>query len=259
MLGVGLISQERLPMKKVILVTGGGRGIGAAISKIAAARGYAVAINYLHDDASAKGLAAAINSDGGSACLVKGDVAIEADVARMFQATESTLGPLYGLVNNAGITGRIGKFISADPAMIERVFRTNVLGTMNCCRVALQCFQRSGSTGVIVNVSSIAAVTGSPNEYVHYAASKSAIETFTLGLAREVAAENIRVCAVAPGSTLTDIHAAAGEPDRPARVAPRIPLGRLAAPDEIAEPIVWLLSDSASYMTGTTIRCAGGL
>jgi NAD(P)-dependent dehydrogenase (short-subunit alcohol dehydrogenase family) len=246
-------------MERVILVTGGSRGIGAAVSKLAAAKGYAVAINYLHDDAPAKELAAAIKADGGMATLVKGDVATESDVTRMFDAAESELGPVYGVVNNAGITGRIGKFLSADPKSIEQIFKTNVLGTMNCCRAALQRFERSGSPGVIVNVSSIAAVTGSPNEYVHYAASKSAVETFTLGLAREVAAEKIRVCAVAPGSTLTGIHAAAGEPDRPARIAPKIPLGRLATPEEIAEPIVWLLSDSASYMTGAIIRCAGGL
>ena len=245
--------------KKVVLVTGGSRGIGAAVSKLAAARGFAVAINYVRDEAAAKAVVAEIEADGGIACAVKGDVAEESDVTRIVATIESTLGPLYGLVNNAGITGRIGKFMSADPMAIEQVFRTNVLGMMHCCRAALRSFQQSGTPGVIVNVSSIAAVTGSPNEYVHYAASKSAVETFTLGLAREVAAENIRVCAVAPGSTLTGIHAAAGEPERPARVAPKIPMGRLATPEEIAEPIVWLLSDAASYMTGTVVRCAGGL
>jgi NAD(P)-dependent dehydrogenase (short-subunit alcohol dehydrogenase family) len=246
-------------MKRTILVTGGGRGIGAAICRLAAAQGYAVAINYLRDDSAARALAAAITAQGGTAFAVQGDVAVKADVDRMFEAVESRLGPLYGLVNNAGITGRIGKFMSADPASIEQIFRTNVLGTMHCCRAALRCFQQTRSAGVIVNISSIAAATGSPNEYVHYAASKAAIETFTLGLAREVAADHIRVCAVAPGSTLTDIHAMAGEPDRPARVAPRFPMGRLATPEEIAEPVVWLLSDAASYMTGSTVRCAGGL
>jgi NAD(P)-dependent dehydrogenase (short-subunit alcohol dehydrogenase family) len=246
-------------MKRTILVTGGGRGIGAAICRLAAAQGYAVAINYLRDDSAARALAAAITAQGGTAFAVQGDVAVKADVDRMFEAVESRLGPLYGLVNNAGITGRIGKFMSADPASIEQIFRTNVLGTMHCCRAALRCFQQTRSAGVIVNISSIAAATGSPNEYVHYAASKAAIETFTLGLAREVAADHIRVCAVAPGSTLTDIHAMAGEPDRPARVAPKIPMGRLATPEEIAEPVVWLLSDAASYMTGSTVRCAGGL
>ncbi len=246
-------------MKKAILVTGGGRGIGAAICRLAAAQGYAVAINYVHDEGSAQALAASISADGGTACTVRGDVAVEADVERLFETTESMLGPLYGVVNNAGITGRIGAFIDADPASIEQIFQTNVFGAMHCCRAALRCFQRSGTAGVIVNISSIAAATGSPNEYVHYAASKAAVETFTLGLAREVASRNIRVCAVAPGSTLTEIHATAGEPGRPARVAPKIPMGRLATPEEIAEPVVWLLSDAASYMTGSIVRCAGGL
>lgn len=149
--------------------------------------------------------------------------------------------------------------MDADPATIEAVFRTNVYGTMHCCRAAIRTFRQNGTKGVIVNVSSIAAITGSPHEYVHYAASKAAVETFTLGLAREMAAEGIRVCAAAPGSTLTDIHAAAGEPNRPARVAPKIPMQRLATPEEIAEPILWLLSPAASYVTGTTLRCAGGI
>ncbi len=246
-------------MKRAILVTGGSRGIGAAISTMAAARGYAVAINYLRDERSARALVAANEAGGGAACLVQGDVAEEADVERMFDTAVARFGALYGVVNNAGITGRLGKFVAAEPASIAQIFRTNVLGTMNCCRAAIQRFQRSGSTGVIVNLSSIAAVTGSPNEYVHYAASKAAIETFTLGLAREVAVDGIRVCAVAPGSTLTDIHATAGEPGRPARIAPNIPMRRLATPEEIAEPVLWLLSDAASYMNGATVRCSGGL
>ena len=246
-------------MKKAILVSGGGRGIGAAICRLAAARGYAVAINYIHDEGSAQALVAGISADGGTACTVRGDVAVDADVDRIFEVTESMLGPLYGVVNNAGITGRIGAFIDADPASIERVFRTNVFGTMHCSRAALQRFQRAGTAGVIVNISSISATTGSPNEYVHYAASKAAIETFTVGLAREVALLNIRVCALAPGFTLTEIHTTAGEPGRPARIAPKIPMGRPATPEEIAEPVVWLLSDAASYMTGSIVRCGGGL
>lgn len=246
-------------MKKAILVTGGGRGIGAAVAKRAARQGYAVAINYLHDEAAAEGIAAAIRAEGGSACVAQGDVGSEEDVLRIFAQSEAALGPLYGVVNNAGITGRIGPFLAADPASIEQIFRTNVLGTMHCCRAALKSFAASGTRGVIVNVSSVAAITGSPHEYVHYAASKSAIDAFTLGLAREVASSGIRVCGVAPGTTLTEIHATAGEPDRPARVAPKIPLGRLAEPEEIAEPIVWLLSDAASYMTGAMLRCSGGV
>jgi NAD(P)-dependent dehydrogenase (short-subunit alcohol dehydrogenase family) len=246
-------------MKKAILVTGGARGIGAAICRLAAQQGYAVAINYRQDGEAARLLLEEIGACGGLACLAPGDVGDCGDVERMFDAAESALGPLYGVVNNAGITGRLGRFIDADPASIEQIFRTNVLGTMHCCRAALRRFGRSGMHGVIVNVSSIAAVTGSPNEYVHYAASKSAVEAFTLGLAREVAADHVRVCAVAPGSTLTGIHAAAGEPDRPLRVAPKIPMGRLATPEEIAAPAVWLLSAEASYVTGSVLRCAGGL
>lgn len=245
--------------KNVILVTGGGRGIGAAICRLAAQQGYAVAINYRHDEEAARRLMEEIGARGGQACLVPGDVGNQADVERMFDAAEAALGPLYGVVNNAGITGRLGRFLDADPASIEQIFRTNVLGTMHCCRAALRRFNKSGMHGTIINLSSIAAVTGSPNEYVHYAASKSAVEAFTLGLAREVAANHIRVCAIAPGSTLTGIHAAAGEPDRPLRVAPKIPMGRLATPEEIARPVIWLLSDEASYITGSVLRCTGGL
>lgn len=246
-------------MNRVVLVTGASRGIGAAVARKAASEGYAVGVNYLHDAASAAAVVASIQNAGGNACAIQGDVANSADVAHMFETVEASLGTLHAVVNNAGITGRLGPFSEARPEAIEAIFRTNVLGLMECCRVALECFRRSGTKGVIVNVSSVASTTGSPNEYVHYAASKAAVETFTTGLARELAAEGIRVCGVAPGSTLTDIHASAGEPDRPLRIAPKIPLGRLAEPEEIAEPIVWLLTPAASYITGTTIRCTGGL
>ncbi|MBK4737736.1 SDR family oxidoreductase [Noviherbaspirillum pedocola] len=246
-------------MKKAVLVTGSGRGIGAAVARLASRQGYAVAVNYVSDAAAAKAVVDEIRAQGGDACLVQGDVGSEDEVKRLFAEAEAALGPLYGVINNAGITGRIGKFVAADPEAIERIFRVNVLGTMHCCRAALRSFAASGTRGAIVNVSSIAAITGSPNEYVHYAASKSAIDVFTLGLAREVAPDGIRVCGVAPGMTLTDIHAAAGEPGRPARVVSRIPQGRLASPEEIAEPIVWLLSDAASYMTGAMLRCSGGV
>lgn len=246
-------------MKKVLLVTGAGRGIGAAIARRASADGYAVAVNYVRDERSAGEVVDDIVKAGGSAVAVQGDVGRRDDADRMFAFTESALGPVTALVNNAGITGRLGRFLDADPESVDWVFRTNVIGTMNCCRLALRSFRRHAIPGVIVNISSIAARTGSPSEYVHYAASKAAIETFTLGLAREHALDGIRICAVSPGSTLTEIHAAAGEPDRPARVAPNIPMRRLADPREIAEPVVWLLSDAASYITGATIPCAGGL
>lgn len=246
-------------MSKVLIVTGAGRGIGAAIARQAATNGHAVAVNYRSDEAAAQALVAAIRAEGGQAAAIQADVAVEAEVAQLFARTEQELGPPAALVNNAGITGRIARFMDTPPATIEAVFRTNVYGTMHCCRAAIEAFRRHGTRGVIVNLSSIAASTGSPREYVHYAASKAAVETFTLGLAREMAPEGIRVCAVAPGSTLTGIHAAAGEPGRPERVAPAIPMGRLATPDEIAEAVLWMLSTAASYVTGTTLRCAGGL
>jgi NAD(P)-dependent dehydrogenase (short-subunit alcohol dehydrogenase family) len=246
-------------MKKVLIITGASRGIGAALARQAAADGYAVAVNFRSDRLAAEALVTSIEAAGGTAIAVQADVAEEAEVERLFVVVEETLGPPAALVNNAGVTGRIGAFMQTEPATIEAVFRTNVYGTMHCCRAAIRSFRRSAAQGVIVNVTSLAAATGSPQEYVHYAASKAAVESFTLGLARELAAEGIRVCAVAPGSTLTGIHAAAGEPDRPARIAPKIPMQRLASPEEIAEPILWLLSPAASYITGTTPRCAGGL
>lgn len=246
-------------MGKVVIVTGAGRGIGAAIARQAAAGGYAVAVNYHSDEGSAQALVAAIRANGGRALAIQADVAVQAEVAHLFARTEAELGPPTALVNNAGITGRIASFMDTDPATIEAVFRTNVHGLMHCSRAAVEAFRRVGARGVIVNLSSVAASTGSPREYVHYAASKAAVETFTLGLAREMAPEGIRVCGVAPGSTLTGIHAAAGEPERPQRVAPAIPMGRLAEPEEIAEAVLWLLSPAASYVTGTTLRCAGGM
>ncbi|MBQ5940900.1 MULTISPECIES: SDR family oxidoreductase [unclassified Massilia] len=246
-------------MRPVLIVTGAGRGIGAAVARKAAARGYAVAVNYQRDAQSAEALVREIAAAGGEALAIQADIGQAEEVERLFARATGELGAPAALVNNAGITGRIGPFMDADPASIETVFRTNVHGTMHCSRAAVRSFRASGTRGVIVNLSSVAASTGSPGEYVHYAASKAAVEAFTLGLARELAPEGIRVCAVAPGSTLTDIHAAAGEPGRPARVAPKIPMQRLATPEEIAEPVLWLLSPAASYVTGTTLRCGGGL
>ena len=246
-------------MSKVLIVTGAGRGIGAAIALRAAREGYAVAVNYQRDERAAASVVERIRSQRGIALAVRADVGDAAAVQAMFNQVENELGTLSALVNNAGITGRSGVFMHTDPAMIDEVFRINVHGTMHCARAAVAAFRKAESGGVIVNVSSCAAQTGSPGEYVHYAASKAAVETFTLGLARELAGEGIRVCGVSPGSTLTDIHAAAGEPGRPARIAPRIPMQRLATPEEIAEPVVWMLSDAASYVTGATLRVSGGL
>lgn len=246
-------------MRKTILITGAGRGIGAALARKAARAGYAVAINFQRDRDSAEKVVRDIQDAGGKALCVQADVGNADAVADMFRSVEATFGPLFGLVNNAGITGRLGTFEQTSAGVIEEIMRINVLGTMHCSRAALASFRQSGTRGVIVNISSVASSTGSPGEYVHYAASKAAVEAFTVGLGRELAQEGIRVCGVAPGSTYTDIHASAGEPDRPLRVAPKIPMGRLAQPEEIAEPVIWLLSPAASYVTATTLRCTGGV
>lgn len=245
--------------RKTVLITGASRGIGAATALAAARDGFNVAVNYVRDAAAAQRVVGQVQALGRRAVAVQGDAGNHDDIKRMFSEAEAQLGPVTALVNNAGITGPIGPFSRTSDDTIARVFQVNVLGAMACCREALACFERHGQPGVIVNVSSVAARTGSPGEYIHYAASKAALDAFTLGLAREVAVTGTRVCAVAPGTTHTDIHATAGEPDRPARVAPRIPMGRLAHPEEIAETIAFVLSPAASYITGTVISCTGGL
>lgn len=245
--------------EKTLLITGASRGIGAATAIAAARDGYNVAVNYVNNADAARQIVEAVHAVGRQAIAVRGDVGKPEDVVRIFQETRQQLGAPTALVNNAGITGPIGPFSQTRDETIERVFQVNVYGAIQCCREALACFADAGRAGVIVNVSSVAARTGSPGEYIHYAASKAALEAFTLGLAREVAGTGTRVCAVSPGSTLTEIHATAGEPDRPARIAGKIPLGRLARPEEIAEAIVWVLSPAASYMTGAVIPVAGGL
>ncbi|WP_321170359.1 SDR family oxidoreductase [Pseudoduganella aquatica] len=245
-------------MKKVLIVTGAGRGIGACIALRAAQDGYAVGVNYHSDAAAAARVVDQIVASGGSAVAVQGDVGVPADVARLFATVEAQLGPVTALVNNAGITGGLGRFADADPAGIAAVFQVNVLGLMDCCRAAIASFKRSGVKGVIVNISSTAASSGSPGDYVHYAASKAAVEAFTMGLGRELAPEGIRVCGVAPGMTLTEIHARGGDAYRLERAAPGIPMRRPANPEEIAEPAVWLLSPAASYITATTLTVGGG-
>jgi len=246
-------------MAKVLIITGAGRGIGAAVARRAAADGYSVAVNFQRDRAAAEALVASIRDAGGTAIAMQADVGDEAEVQRLFARVEEELGPPAALVNNAGITGPIRDFAGTDPATIEAVFRTNVYGTMHCSRAAIRSFRRSGIKGVIVNVSSASTTSGSPNEWVHYAASKAAVDAFTLGLGRELAAEGIRVCGLAPGLTLTDLHAAAGDPGRPQRFVQKVPLQRAATPEEVAEPVVWLLSPAASYFTAATMRCTGGL
>ena len=245
-------------MEKILIVTGASRGIGAAIARRAAADGWSVAVNYQRDAAAAAQVVAAIEAAGGRALAVQADMGIADDIGRLFDTVERRLGPVTGLVNNAGITGGLGTFSRTDPAVLDQVFRVNVLGLMHASRLALAAFRAHGRGGVIVNISSTAATAGSPNEYVAYAASKAAVDTFTMGLGKEVTAAGIRVGGVAPGTTQTESHASSGDAGRPARVAARIPMLRVGEPDEIAEAAVWLLSPAARYVTATTLRVSGG-
>ena len=244
----------------VVVVTGGGKGIGAAVCRLAAARGYAVVINYATDETAAEGVRAGIEAAGGTAHAVAGDVADEQDVRRLFTRA-AELGDIVALVNNAGVTGNTpGRLEEQDAAVVRRVLDVNVLGVFLCLREAVRRMstRHGGRGGAIVNVSSTAAGRGSPGEWVHYAASKAAVESLTHGLAIEVAAEGIRVNAVAPGLVHTGLHAAAGMPDRIERRAPMIPMGRAGQPAEIAEGIVWLLSPAASFVTGAVLPISGG-
>lgn len=243
----------------VLLVTGGSRGIGAEIVRGAARRGWAVAFSYVQDREAARRLEDEVGDAGGAAVGLQGDVADPQAVAALFAAAEDALGPVAGLVNNAGVTGRLGAFADTELATLRRVLDVNVLGTMLCAQEAVRRWRDRATSGVMVNVSSVAATLGAPGEYVHYAASKAAVEAFTIGLAKELAAGGTRVNAVSPGTAHTDIHAAAGEPERPARVAARIPMGRAGEPSEIAEAVLWMLSPQASYVTGAVLRVSGGL
>lgn len=247
-------------MTKIILITGGSRGIGAAIARLAAAQGYAVCISYLRNRVAAEAVVAPIVRNGGVAMAVQADVAVEADVVRLFGEVDASLGRLTALVNNAGMLERQARVDEMDAARISRVLATNVVGSFTCAREAVRRMstRHGGSGGAIVNLSSRAARLGSPGEYVDYAASKAAIDTLTIGLAKEVAAEGIRVNAVAPGIIYTDIHASGGEPQRVDRLKDSIPMKRGGSPEEVAKAVLWLLSDEASYTTGATIDVAGG-
>ena len=242
-----------------LVVTGGGRGIGAATARLGARHGYAVCVNYLRDAQSAAKVVADIETAGGKALAVQGDVASEADVARLFERAQQ-LGPVTALVNNAGILERQGRLEDMSAERLARVFATNITGSFLCAREAVRRMstRHGGRGGAIVNVSSMAARLGAPGEYIDYAASKGAIDTLTLGLAREVAEEGIRVNAVRPGVIRTDIHASGGEPGRVDRVKSLIPMKRGGEPDEVARAILWLLSDESSYSTGTFIDVSGG-
>jgi len=247
-------------MTKAVLVTGGSRGIGAATALLLAKNGYDVAVNFQSNLTAAGKIVRAVEAEGRKALAVQGDVAKEADVTRMFGAVEERLGPLYGLVNNAGITGRIGRLDDAAAETIQSVMDINVVGAILCAREAVKRMstKHGGQGGVIVNISSVAATLGSPNTYVWYAASKGAIDALTLGLGLEVAREGIRVVGVAAGLTDTDLHAAGGEPERAQKVGPAVPLGRAGKPEEIAAAVAWLMSDAARYCTATTLRVGGG-
>lgn len=247
-------------MSKVILVTGASRGIGAATALAAARDGYAVGVNYVRNRALADEIVAMIERNGGRATAIAGDVGNEHDVVRMFEALDGSLGPITALVNNAGILELQQRVEAMDAARLTRVLATNVTGSFVCAREAIlrMSTRHGGAGGAIVNVSSAAARLGAPGEYVDYAASKGAIDTFTLGLAREVAAEAIRVNAVRPGIIYTDIHASGGVPDRVERLKGNVPMQRGGHADEVAAAILWLLSDAASYVTGSIIDVTGG-
>lgn len=249
-----------LPHTGVLLVTGGGRGIGAATAVLAARRGYSVCVNYVRDADAARSVVAAICAEGGEAIAVQADVGQQHEVTRLFETVDADLGTVSALVNNAGVLETQRRVEDLDEERLLRILRTNVLGTVLPSREAVRRMSRShgGRGGAIVNLSSVASRLGSPGEYVDYAASKAAVDTFTRGLALEVAGEGIRVNAVRPGIIETEIHASGGEPGRPARLASSLPLGRAGRPEEVAEAIVWLLSDAASYVTGTILDVSGG-
>ncbi len=245
---------------RTLVVTGGSRGIGAAVALLAGNRGYSVAVNFLNNQAAAQNVVEEIRSSGGSAVAIRGDIALESDILHLFQEAERELGPIDGLVNNAGVTGGFSRVETIQAASLAQVLSANIAGTILCAREAVKRMstRHGGHGGVIVNISSLAARTGGAGEWVHYAASKGAIDTFTIGLAREVASEGIRVNAVAPGLIATEIHAANGAPDRLQRLSPAIPMRRPGSPTEVAEGVLWLLSDAASYTTGTILEIGGG-
>ncbi len=244
----------------VLIVTGASRGIGAATARLAGARGYAVCVNYLRNRDAAEQVVRDIERAGARAIAVAADVSREADVVRLFRTAAEALGPPFGLVNNAGILETQMRVDQMDAARLARVFQANVVGAFLCAREAVRHMSTAhgGAGGAIVNVSSVAARTGSPGEYVDYAASKAAIDAMTIGLAQEVALEGIRVNAVRPGFIYTDIHASGGEPNRVNRVKAFVPMRRGGMPAEVAAAILWLLSDEASFTTGAFIDVAGG-
>ncbi len=248
-------------MKKIAIITGGSRGIGAATAELAAKAGFDVCINYLSNHERAAKVVEACKSYGVNAIAVAGDVASAADVAVLFETCDRELGPVTFLVNNAGIIGRASKVEDLSADVLHQTFAVNFFGAVYCAQEAIKRMSTNhgGAGGTIVNVSSVAATTGSPGEYVHYAASKAAIDGFTIGLAREIGREGIRVNSVQAGTADTEIHALTGNPDRPAMAADKSSLGRVATAQEIGEAIMWLGSEKSSYATGAVLRVGGGL
>ncbi|GGJ47309.1 SDR family oxidoreductase [Deinococcus roseus] len=247
-------------MTEILLITGGGRGIGAATARLAVERGYGVCISYLSNHIAAQTLVSELQNLGGTALALQADVGVESEVVRLFEQLDAELGPLTALVNNAGILEQQMRLDQMDAARLHRVFTTNVVGSFLCAREAVKRMStvHGGKGGAIVNVSSTASRLGAPGEYVDYAASKGAIDAFTLGLAKEVATEGIRVNGVRPGVIYTEIHASGGEPGRVDRVKSGVPMLRGGEPEEVAKAILWLLSAEASYTTGTLLDVSGG-
>ena len=247
-------------MTKVVLITGGSRGIGAATALLAAQQGYAVAVNYSANSLAADEVVRLIRAEGGQAITVQGDVAREADVLAMFEKVDAKFGRLTALVNNAGVVDQTSRVDGMSMARLQRMFEVNVFGSFLCAREAVKRMstRHKGGGGCIVNVSSAAAKLGAPGQYVDYAAAKGAIDTFTVGLAKEVALEGIRVNAVRPGIIETDIHASGGLPNRAREMAPQVPMQRAGTAHEVAEAIVWLLSSQSSYTTGAMLDITGG-
>ncbi|MEU3502951.1 SDR family oxidoreductase [Streptomyces hundungensis] len=243
--------------RPVTIVTGGSRGIGAATCVRLAADGHDLALGYVSNEGAAHEVADQVRAAGARCVTVRADTSQEADVERLFDTAAAELGPVTGLVNNAGVTGPLGRLADARTEDLRRVVDVNLLGYLLCCRRAARDMAAVGG-GAIVNISSGAATLGSPGEYVHYAASKAATDALTIGLSKELGQDRIRVNAVAPGLIDTDMHATMGDPERPARMAPAIPLGRAGEPSEVAAAVAWLLSPDASYTSGAILRVAGG-
>jgi NAD(P)-dependent dehydrogenase (short-subunit alcohol dehydrogenase family) len=247
-------------MSKTILVTGASRGIGRATALLAGTPGWSVGVNYAGNREAAEAVVEKVSAAGGRACAIQGDVAEEAEVIAMFDATEAAFGPLDGVVINAGIAAQSMPLAEMSATRMKRLFDVNVYGAFLCAREAARRLSKSrgGRGGSIVIVSSVSSRLGSPFEFIDYAASKGAMDTLAIGLARELGREGVRVNAVRPGLTATEIHATAGQPDRAARLGETTPMGRAAEPREIAEPILWLLSDAASYTSGAVLDVSGG-